>query len=348
MMVALFVLITRGAHGEGQTGVFNTVVQGYIVETSASIGRIITRPTIEIIDINTLAASDTNQVGQGGESPESSPLELSTVQQNSLMAFTPPSEDYIEQTGSHRSEVVEYTVQSGDLISFIASDYGVSVNSILWANNLKSADTIKPGQVLKIPPTSGVIHKVKRGDTVTLLAKKYGANEEKIIAFNSLPQGGALQLDDEIVIPEGKPQQSVVSRVTSSIVPKIDVRQFAHLPDLADFFMIPTTGFNWGKIHGRNGVDIANACGTPIYAAASGVVITADDAGWNGGFGKYIKIMHTNGTETLYAHATKLKVVNGQNVEKGEIVASMGTTGNSTGCHLHFEVHGAHNPLAKN
>jgi murein DD-endopeptidase MepM/ murein hydrolase activator NlpD len=125
-------------------------------------------------------------------------------------------------------------------------------------------------------------------------------------------------------------------------------KQFSHLPNLGDYFKLPTFGFNWGRIHGRNGVDIANSCGTPIYAAADGAVTVADPEGWNGGFGKYIKISHPNGTETLYAHASKLLVFPGQNISRGDKIMLMGTTGRSTGCHLHFEVHGARNPLAKN
>lgn len=347
LALALFVLVTRGANGEGQSGVFNTVIREYIEETSASLGHIILRPT-EIIDINTLAAFDSKQMGQGGESLSASPVEPSTVQQNSLLAFTPTSENYLDQASAQRSQVIEYTVQPGDLVSFIASDYAVSVNSILWANGIKDADTIQPGQVLKIPPVSGVVHTIKKGDTLAALAKKYSADESKILAFNGLPQDGQLRVNDEIIIPDGKIQApATISRTTAVATSLKSTKLFSYLPDLGSFFMLPTSGFNWGKIHGRNGVDIANSCGTPIYAAGEGTVATADETGWNGGFGKYIKMSHANGTETIYAHASKLKVEKGQNVEKGQIIALMGTTGRSTGCHLHFEVHGARNPLAK-
>lgn len=349
LFAAVFVLVTRGANGEGQAGVFNSVVKEYIEETSASLGHIVSRPVQEITDINTLVAYESKQLGQGGESLGSSPVEPSTVQQNSLMAFAPTLENYADQAGSQRSQVVEYSVQPGDLISFIASDYGVSVNSILWANGIKNADAIQPGQVLKIPPVSGVVHVIKKGDTLSSLAKKYGADEAKILAFNSLPQDGQLRIDDEIIIPDGKIQvQSTLSRIASAVTPSsTNAKLFSYLPDLGSFFMLPTTGFNWGKVHGRNGVDIANSCGTAIYAAAEGKVVTADDTGWNGGFGKYIKVSHSNGTESIYAHASKLKVESGQNIDKGQLIALMGTTGRSTGCHLHFEVHGARNPLAK-
>jgi len=196
---------------------------------------------------------------------------------------------------------------------------------------------------LKIPPVSGVVHAVKKGDTVAAIAKKYGADESRIMAFNSLPATGEVREGDELVIPDGK----ISSAPKSSIAIKNSASVFSHLTDLGEFFKWPATGFNWGKIHGRNGVDVANACGTPIYASADGTVTRADASGWNGGFGKVIKLSHSNGTETLYAHNNKLLVNLGQQVSKGEQVASMGSTGRSTGCHLHFEVHGARNLLAK-
>jgi len=111
--------------------------------------------------------------------------------------------------------------------------------------------------------------------------------------------------------------------------------------------LIPTTGRISQGIHGRNGMDMANSCGTPIYASAGGIAAIVDGAGYNGGYGYYIKLIHPNGTETLYAHASKLLISQGQTVQKGQRIALIGTTGRSTGCHLHFEVHGAKNPLAK-
>ena len=144
-------------------------------------------------------------------------------------------------------------------------------------------------------------------------------------------------------MPDGKKGSATVASSVQSSTTKL----FSYLPNLGDFFRWPTTGFNWGSIHGRNGVDIANSCGTPIYAAAEGTVTVVDATGWNGGFGKYLKIQHANGTETLYAHTTKILVTAGNYVTKGLQIALMGTTGRSTGCHLHFEVHGAKNPLAK-
>lgn len=124
----------------------------------------------------------------------------------------------------------------------------------------------------------------------------------------------------------------------------------SYKPDLAGYFEMPTSGFNSGFLHNYNAIDIANACGAEIIAAADGVVIEENSGNWNGGYGSYIKIEHTNGTKTLYAHNSENILTTGDIVKQGEEIAKVGKTGNvsgPTGCHLHFEVHGAVNPFAK-
>lgn len=290
-----------------------------------------------------MVAVHSNEYGTGGQDTNINITE--TMDQSSVMAHNPANSEYADYVGGKRSQVMEYTVQEGDTLSFIASDFGVTMNSIIWANSLKNVDSVKPGQILKIPPISGVIHEIKKGDTLSSIAKLYTAEEGKISDFNQLPKTGELTIGDQIIVPDGQIKTVATTRVATTA--KTTAKPFSYLPNLSDFFMLPTSGFNWGKVHGRNGVDIANSCGTPIYAAAGGNVVTALASGWNGGFGKYIKIIHDNGTETLYAHASKLLVESGTTVGKGDKIALMGTTGRSTGCHLHFEVHGAQNPLSK-
>ncbi|OGN00947.1 MAG: hypothetical protein A3B91_00240 [Candidatus Yanofskybacteria bacterium RIFCSPHIGHO2_02_FULL_41_29] len=340
-LLLVFLLLTfKGSIGEGQPTLFSNVIERYIEETSATIiGHV--PPPIQLAEISTFAAGS-GGLGQGGPETSITPL---PINENSFLAHNPVSTDYIDINSSQRSEIVEYTVQIGDLLSFIASDYGISISSIIWANKLRDADSISPGQVLKIPPVSGVIHLVAKNDTIASIAKKYGADSAKIIEFNTLPQSGELQIGDEIVVPDGIVKSIYVA--TSGSSTSSTNRSFSYLPNLGDYFMIPTSGYNWGRIHGRNGVDIANSCGTPIYAAADGSVAVSDGVGYNGGFGKFIKLVHANGTETLYAHATKLLIGQSEFAQRGQMIALMGSTGRSTGCHLHFEVHGARNPLAK-
>ncbi len=252
-----------------------------------------------------------------------------------------------------RDNIVEYEVQNGDTISSIAKQFDISINTILWANNLSSRSLIKPGMKLRILPISGVEHTIKKRETLNSIALYYKADIDKIIEFNNLPADGKVVAGKSIIIPDGIKPTNVSTIVLS---PSRRTNFNTYNPDAprvitttADvgYFMYPTTGRNWGRLHGFNGVDIATPCGTPIYSAAEGTIITAAFGGWNGGYGNYIKIRHPNGVITLYAHLSKVLVRNGSNVAKGQLIGLVGSTGRSTGCHLHWEVRGAPNPLVR-
>jgi LysM repeat protein len=265
-------------------------------------------------------------------------------QENSLVGTTSPSPSDGSAFNSFSKELKTYVVQLGDNPEIIGVKFGVSADTILWANNLKDGDLIHPGDKLTILPINGIRIKVAFKDTIASLAKKYQGKADEIIAFNDLPDEGALKIGEYIIIPGGEPVTAVSPKSSS---PKASAPKYASSTIKASSWLIfPTTGYDWGKIHSYNGVDVASACGTPIYAAAAGRVILSDASGWNGGYGKYIKIQHTNGVITLYGHASQLLAVQGEQVAQGQLIAYMGTTGRSTGCHLHFEVRGAANPLA--
>lgn len=338
-------IVFYGSSNDGQASFFSSWIQRHIEDKSLARSAMQQPSYAQMADINSIYAMST--ASGVDQSPEPS-TDAATVHESAIVAISPPDDDYLEQLSGKRSGVIEYIVQEGDLLSFIASDYGVSQASIIWANGLKNADSLKPGQTLRIPPISGVVHKVVSGDTAASLAKKYGADADRIIAYNRLPKDGSLSSGDEIIVPDGKLATPSVAGTAKGTAVKV-ASQFTHLPDLGDYFLKPTTGTitRGGAIHGRNGIDIANLYGTPILAAADGVVTIADPDGYNGGYGKYVKIVHPNGTETLYAHASKLLVTVGQEVTRGMKIALMGSTGRSTGNHLHFEVHGAKNPLVK-
>lgn len=336
--MAIAILLIKGT--DSQNNLFNAFVKRTLVETSASISSP-NKPSTgsHLADISGLAAweNGTALEGRGGPGPT---LEPTTVQENAIFAHNPATTDYADTIAEKRIGIAEYTVQPGDSLSFIARDYGVSIESIMWANGLRDSNSIREGNLLKIPPVSGVIHTVKSGDTISTIAKKYGVEAETIIAYNALPQGGKLQIKDELIVPDGKIARVTVARSALS---------FAHLPNLDNYFANPTNGL--GRIsqwlHGRNGIDVANSYGTPVYAAADGTVVGAAGSGWNGGYGLFVKISHPNSTNTLYAHLSKSLVTVGQTVQKGQQIGNMGSSGRSTGSHLHFEVHGAKNPLVK-
>ncbi len=269
--------------------------------------------------------------------------DLMIMENNSLVAANIP--DPSEVFGNYKKEVITYTVQQGDNPEKIGVAFGISADTVLAANNLKDGDIIKPGDKLIILPINGVRVEVSAKDNLNSLAKKYQGKADEIIAFNDLPSDGSLKSGDYIIIPGGENPVAVTPKAKSS-APKINAPKYASSTQQAGWLILPTTGTDWGRIHGNNGVDVANNCGTPIYAAAAGTVILSDGSGWNGGYGKYIQIKHPNGVVTLYGHASQLLVSQGEQVAQGQLIMLMGTTGRSTGCHLHFEVHGAKNPLA--
>jgi murein DD-endopeptidase MepM/ murein hydrolase activator NlpD len=117
-------------------------------------------------------------------------------------------------------------------------------------------------------------------------------------------------------------------------------------PEIDGYYANPVPGAELSQsIHGWNAVDLAIARGTPIHAAANGTVIIARSGGWNGGYGSYVVISHPNGTETLYAHMSKVSASVGQAVSQDAIIGYVGMTGDATGPHVHFEVRGAQNPF---
>jgi murein DD-endopeptidase MepM/ murein hydrolase activator NlpD len=242
--------------------------------------------------------------------------------------------------------ILEYIVEQGDTAAGIAQKFNISSDTLLWANDLTQSSQIKPGQKLVVPPVTGVIHNVVNGDTISALAVKYQVKTADILAFNELSGEEDIYIGDTVIVPGGKMPKAVAkSKTATKAKPNSGLVNGLSLP--GDYFMCPinmpcrkTQG-----LHYNNAVDLSNGkCGDPIYAAASGIVQRAA-YGWNKGAGNYITILHPSGAVTKYFHLQTIFVSSGQAVSKGQNIALMGTTGLSTGCHLHFEVNGASNPL---
>ncbi|MBI4088846.1 M23 family metallopeptidase [Candidatus Kaiserbacteria bacterium] len=264
-----------------------------------------------------------------------------------LIAYGGPSgtiADVIDAPPPGRISI--YVVRPGDTLSDIAKMFNVSVNTILWANDLKSVRNVRPGDTLIILPISGVEHLVKRGDTLKSLAKKYNADANEIAQFNGLDITDTLAVGSTIIIPGGEiavPAVTPLSR-PSPIPPPIIVGGGSFQ---AGYYGNPVPGAILTQgIHGWNGIDLGAPRGTPVHAAAAGTVIIARGGGaWNGGYGNYVVITHSNGTQTLYSHMRSVIVSPGQSVLSGQTIGYVGATGRSTGVHLHFEVRGAVNPF---
>ncbi len=237
-------------------------------------------------------------------------------------------------------QISKYVVRKGDTVSSIAKMYGVTSNTIIWANNLSSL-SLKEGQSLIILPVSGTLHTVANGDTLKSIAKKYKADVGEISQFNGLDSNSSLVVGDTIVIPDGEGTARI-----SGAKPSVQGNPYrgGSGPNYVGYYIRPIIGgIRTQGLHGYNAVDIGTCVGTTLYAAAAGQIIIAKTYGWNGGYGKYIVISHYNGTQTVYGHLSQVFVNEGDVVYQGQIIGLTGNTGNSTGPHLHFEVRGAYN-----
>lgn len=277
-------------------------------------------------------------------------IEMTFIQKNSIVGISSPVMITPQTLGSlfggefgteTRREIVEYVVEQGDNLSSIAEKFDISLNTILWTNDLSRNSIIRPGQKLIILPVSGIIYHVKKGDTLSGIAKTHKGDVEKIIVINELSSEGDIFIGDILIIPDGE-----MPSLPSSVY-------YAQVPLGSSYFICPhsackiTQGLHW-----YNAIDFGGKCGDPIYAAAAGKVLRVK-YGWNGGAGNYLTILHPNGVVTMYGHISTSLVNSGQEVSQGDIIALMGGrpgtpgAGISTGCHVHLGVRGARNPFAR-
>jgi len=254
-----------------------------------------------------------------------------------------------EETDS--KDIIKHVVAKGETLSTIADEYNISVETILLANELDSTK-IQVGQELLILPVNGIIHMVEKGESINSIAKKYNAKRDEVISYNDLSSEGTVYIGDVLIVPNGKmPKQVVPSTGTGSSYAQVT------LPN--SYFIVPTIGTVTQGAHysyTSNGkayytaIDISNAIGTPVVAAAGGTVQIAKNR-WP--YGNYITILHPNGVVSLYAHLSFFGkgIDAGTQVSQGQIIGYMGNTGRTvrgtggTGSHLHFETRGASNPL---
>jgi murein DD-endopeptidase MepM/ murein hydrolase activator NlpD len=234
-----------------------------------------------------------------------------------------------------RDGLKEYKVEEGDTVATISKKFGVDEDTIRWQNNL-SNDKIKVGQTLQILPVTGIAHKVAKGDTVYSIAKKYDSSAQAIVdfPFNTFSNDETFELaiGQTVIVPDGvKPQETAVSPRIRQITPD------AGSVVASGQFAWPTQGTitqNFAWYH--PGLDIANRAAPNVLSAVSGKVAYAACIGY--GYGCHVIIDHGNGYRTLYAHFQAIYVTVGQNVSRGSAIGKMGSTGRSTGTHLHFEV----------
>ncbi len=243
--------------------------------------------------------------------------------------------------------IQEYVIQDGDTLGTIAQKFGLKIATLTSANDVRATSLLQIGKKLTIPPIDGLIYHVKRGDTVQKIANIYSSDIDKILAFNNLRDGSDIAVGQLLILPEGvRPmpadqspttKKTLLAKIKNIFTPSKADEAVKNTISKISGMIWPTTArritqyFSWR----HTGVDIAGPISNKIFAAADGTVLIS---GWQRGYGNTLLISHPNGLKTRYGHASKLFVSAGEHVTKGEVIAMVGSTGHSTGPHLHFEV----------
>jgi len=267
-----------------------------------------------------------------------------------------------------RMEIVEYLVQAGDTLFGIAEKYGLKPETLLWGNwDVLSGDphSLVPGMELNILPVDGALHVWTAGESLTGIAKFFGTTAEDIIEWpgNDLDptvdvQNPPIEAGTTLIIPGGSREVPTWStpRIRRDNPASAQILGPGHCGSIYDgpvgdgIFAWPTvthylSGFHYSEIH--RAIDIGGSLGDALFATDAGVIVYA---GWNNfGYGNVVVIDHGNGWQSLYAHLSQVNVACGQAVFRGNVIGLMGSTGKSTGPHLHFElesdVYGKVNPM---
>ncbi|MDD5340830.1 MAG: M23 family metallopeptidase [Patescibacteria group bacterium] len=274
------------------------------------------------------AVSGSQNISAGTE-PES----IASI--SGLGAILKPEISSMEAAQRFRDQPIEYIVKAGDTVSTIAEEFEITDETIMWQNNLSATSLIRPGQKLVILPINGVAHTVVKGDTLASIAKKYKADQQKIIDYNKLADVNDISIGELLVIPEGQPYRPPIAPTRLAPIQQIFEQPAPVVPGQ----MVWPNGchritqyFKWN----HTGVDIACPLGTPIRAAEDGVIKAVHYL--NTGYGHSVDIDHGNGKMTRYGHMTTIYVKEGESVKAGQAIGLEGSTGKSTGPHLHFEV----------
>lgn len=276
-----------------------------------------------------------------------------TLDGNALISTEEPITSSTPEEQKQQKGTFAYTVREGDTPSTIAARFGVSTNTIMWANGIKDGDVINTGDILVILPVTGILHEVKKGDDLSKIAKKYDVKAEDIAKQNHINDSSNLKIGQKLIVPDGyissrENNPIIVAKAPVDENPASDETNTDETtPPPADEkpstqkneggFIWPTTTKKLSQyfVWHHTGIDIPNRALPPVFAAKSGKVAFS---GWLGGYGHLIIIDHGNSTRTYYAHLSQDFVKAGDSVAQGQTIGHIGSTGRSTGPHLHFEI----------
>ncbi len=258
-----------------------------------------------------------------------------TVDRSSLLPFGRVADPVLPlaQAPVAEPEVTLHTVSMGDTLAAIAVRYGVDAHQLAVENAIQNPNRIYPGQVLQVSAPKARFYTIRTGDTLGRIAGLFSATIEEICRLNSISDPDWIPAGRQIRIPQGTAAdvQAYAARVAAG---HIDLAWPLHGRISSAF------GWRWGQMH--EGLDIAVPYGTNVVAARGGAV---SFSGRKGDYGNLIVIDHESGIQTYYGHLSRLVVDTGMEVVAGEVIGRSGTSGKSTGPHLHFEVRVADRPV---
>lgn len=226
-----------------------------------------------------------------------------------------------------------YRVKKGDIIGLIAQEYNVTEDTIISVNNIKSSRTLQVGQYLRIPSMPGILYTVKNdGETVNAIATRFKVDAEKTSAANGVDMAAALTAGRTIFVADAKMDPYTKMEINGDLF-KNPLHSSYYVSSRFGWRVSP---FDASKRTYHGGIDMACPQGTSIYPSAEGTVITA---AWSNIYGNYVILEHNSGYKTLYGHMSKITCTKGQYVYQSTVIGKVGSTGQSTGPHLHFTVY---------
>ena len=264
-------------------------------------------------------------------------------------------------------KVKSYVVAQGDSLWSISNAQNIELDTLIGSNTFKTSARLRPGATLRIPNQDGIFYVIKKDETIEAVSKRYGVSMNKIRQVNAAIDVSALKPGEEIFLPGARPVGLVEHQQDNAKLAEAKKINQKALKDLAKNekpqkgeVAVKNAAFRWplmGRINSpfgwrqhpitkrrdfHTGIDIKGNRGDIIKCAGAGKVVYS---GWMGGYGKVLVVEHSNGQSTLYAHCSTLLVGKGANVSSGHLIAKVGTTGRSTGPHLHFEVRNGNSPV---
>ncbi len=283
-----------------------------------------------------------NSHGQGGletpglpdltkESLSSPSSDFETYDQTATDADFENTTEYSDSEDLSLS-YISYRIKKGDMIGYIADEFGVTQDTIISVNNIRQSRLIQPGQYLKIPSMPGILYTVRTGnETITTIAKKYKIEAEKCALLNNLGVEDQLPAGKILFLPGAELDWVTRQEINGDLFKKPIKRSYY----TSSKYGWRTSPFDGSKRTFHSGIDMACPTGTKIYAALPGKVTVA---GWSPVFGNYVIVSHHSGYQTLYGHMSQILIAKGRYVDTNTVLGLVGSTGMSTGPHLHFTV----------